>query len=76
LGQIVATGRGEPRFERAKMVLHKAHPENMGVHISFDQNEARRMFAGSDFLLMPSRFEPWELSQTHAQRFGHCRSRT
>ncbi|HYI89550.1 MAG TPA: glycosyltransferase, partial [Beijerinckiaceae bacterium] len=41
-----------------------------GVKIGFEEGTARRMYAGSDFLLMPSRFEPCGLSQMYAQRFG------
>ncbi|MDC6711152.1 starch synthase, partial [Leclercia adecarboxylata] len=40
------------------------------AYIGFDETLARRMFAGADFLLMPSRFEPCGLSQMYAQRFG------
>ncbi len=69
-GQLVVTGRGERRFEKAMMDLATRHSEAVGVRIGFDQEEARRMFAGSDFLLMPSRFEPCGLSQMYAQRFG------
>jgi starch synthase len=69
-GQVVVTGRGEARFERALENLAQRHPGNVGVRIGFDETEARRMFAGSDFLLMPSRFEPCGLSQMYAQRFG------
>jgi len=69
-GQLVVTGRGERRFEKAMVALEKANPGSVGVRIGFDQEEARRMFAGSDFLLMPSRFEPCGLSQMYAQRFG------
>jgi starch synthase len=42
----------------------------VGVRIGFDETDAHRMFAGSDFLLMPSRFEPCGLAQMYAQRFG------
>jgi starch synthase len=69
-GQLVVTGCGEPRFERAMQELAVRHPDHVGVRIGFDPAEARRMFAGSDFLLMPSRFEPCGLSQMYAQRFG------
>jgi starch synthase len=40
------------------------------VTIGFNDAQARRIFAGSDFTLMPSRFEPCGLSQMYAQRFG------
>ena len=69
-GQIVVTGRGEGRFEEALRGLAKQHHGSVGVRIGFDETEARRMFAGSDFLLMPSRFEPCGLSQMYAQRYG------
>ena len=69
-GQLVATGKGEPRFEEAMRDLARRHPGTVGVRIGFDDQEARRMFAASDFLLMPSRFEPCGLSQMYAQKFG------
>jgi starch synthase len=69
-GQVVATGQGEPGLERAMTDLADRNPGAVGVKIGFDETIARRMYAGSDFLLMPSRFEPCGLSQMYAQRFG------
>ncbi len=69
-GALVATGQGEPHLEAAMTQLAAQHPGSVGVHIGFDETMARRMYAGSDFLLMPSRFEPCGLSQMYAQRFG------
>ena len=69
-GQIVVTGRGEKKFEDALMRLAAKHPGAVGVKIGFDERVARRIFAGSDFFLMPSRFEPCGLSQMYAQKFG------
>ncbi|WP_373325051.1 glycogen synthase GlgA [Methylobacterium organophilum] len=69
-GQLVVIGQGESRFEGALKELAGRHPEHVGVHVGFCETEARRMFAGSDFLLMPSRFEPCGLAQMYAQRFG------
>ncbi len=69
-GQLVVTGRGEPRLEDAIERLAKRHPRAVAARIGFDDAEARRLFAASDFLLMPSRFEPCGLSQMYAQRSG------
>jgi len=69
-GQIVVTGSGEPEFEQALVDAHRRRPDAIGVTIGFNDAQARRIFAGSDFTLMPSRFEPCGLSQMYAQRFG------
>ena len=69
-GQIVVTGSGEPALEQALVDAHRRRPEAIGVTIGFNDGQARRIFAGSDFTLMPSRFEPCGLSQMYAQRFG------
>jgi starch synthase len=69
-GQIVVTGSGEPRIEQALVDAHRRRPDAISVTIGFNDAQARRIFAGSDFTLMPSRFEPCGLSQMYAQRFG------
>lgn len=76
-GRLVVMGCGESRLEAEMVRLARQHPQQIGVHIGFNEADARRIFAGSDFLLMPSRFEPCGLSQMYAQRFGslpiaHC----
>lgn len=69
-GRLVVMGTGESRIEAEMERLARQHPHQIGVHIGFNEAEARRIFAGSDFLLMPSRFEPCGLSQMYAQSFG------
>jgi starch synthase len=69
-GQLVITGCGEPHVEQAVRELQEQYPGQIGVHVGFDETEARRIFAGSDFLLMPSRYEPCGLSQMYAQCYG------
>src|ERR1700760_1230699 len=69
-GQIVVTGSGEPAIEQALVAAQRRRPDAIAVAIGFNDGQARRIFAGSDFTLMPSRFEPCGLSQMYAQRFG------
>ncbi len=69
-GQLLIIGGGEPQIEAEVAQLTRRFPACVGVYPGFDEALARQMFAGSDFLLMPSRFEPCGLSQMYAQRFG------
>ncbi len=69
-GRIAVIGQGEPEMESAMRQLARRHAGRIGVDVGFNELDARRMFAGSDFLLMPSRFEPCGLSQMYAQRFA------
>ncbi len=69
-GQIAIMGQGEPEVEAALGSLSQRHRGAIALKVGFDEVEARCMYAGSDFLLMPSRFEPCGLSQMYAQRFG------
>lgn len=69
-GQLALIGRGEPMFERMAAMLAKRFPGRIATHIGFEEALAHRMFAGADFLLMPSRYEPCGLSQMYAQAYG------
>ena len=69
-GQLVVMGLGEPKMEAELAALGARRRDAVGVRIGFDAVDARAVFAGSDFVLMPSRFEPCGLSQMYAQRFG------
>lgn len=69
-GQLALIGRGDPSIERTIMRLARRFPGRVAAHIGFEDGLARRMFAGADFLLMPSRYEPCGLSQMYAQAYG------
>ena len=45
-------------------------PGRVGVRIGYDEGLSRRMFAGGDAVLVPSRFEPCGLTPMYGLRFG------
>ena len=69
-GRIAIIGQGERSLERQVEDLAQRYPGRVGVNLQFCETEARRIIAGSDFLLMPSRYEPCGLSQSYAQCYG------
>lgn len=67
---LVVLGAGEPGIAGGLEGLRAAHPEHVGVFVGFDDALAHRVVAGSDLLLVPSRYEPCGLVQMHALRYG------
>jgi starch synthase len=67
---LVLLGTGDPYTEAAAMSLAADHPGTVAVRIGFDEELAHLIYAGSDALAVPSRFEPCGLSQMIAMRYG------
>lgn len=68
--QWVFLGTGEPRYENTLRRLSTENPDRVSLMRRFDEPLARQVYAGADFYLMPSRFEPCGLSQLYALRYG------
>jgi starch synthase len=68
--QAILLGTGDKRLEQDCIDLEKEMPHKVRAAITFDAALSRRMYAGADILLMPSRYEPCGLSQMFAMRYG------
>ena len=69
-GGLAVLGSGDPALEGAMRDLAQRFPGRVGVRIGYDEALSRRMFAGGDAVLVPSRFEPCGLTQMYGLRFG------
>lgn len=68
-GQLVLLGSGDRALERAFVAYSQSHA-GVATTIGYDEALARRMIAGGDAILVPSRFEPCGLTQLYGLRFG------
>ena len=67
---IVVLGDGEAAFSRALKAAAHRWPGRLAFKQGFDEALAHQVYAASDILLMPSRFEPCGLAQLCAMRYG------
>ncbi|MBD3278580.1 MAG: glycogen synthase GlgA [Candidatus Aegiribacteria sp.] len=67
---LVVLGTGEKVYMDALRKLEQDHPDCVSISLTYDEKLARRMFAGCDVIVMPSRFEPCGLAQMMAMRYG------
>ncbi len=68
--QLIVLGSGDAVLEQQLASLVDSYPDAIAAHIGFDEALSRRIEAGIDCFLMPSRFEPCGLNQMYSQRYG------
>lgn len=71
-GQVnfVLLGTGEIEVEHKLQELKEKFPTDCNVFIGYNEELAHLVYAGADFLLMPSRVEPCGLNQLYSLRYG------
>ena len=68
--QMVVLGMGDARYTNLFSWAETKYRGKLAARFAMDQDLAHRIYAGADFFLMPSLFEPCGLSQMIAMRYG------
>ncbi|MBM3121212.1 MAG: glycogen synthase [Chloroflexi bacterium] len=68
--QFILLGRGDPAVEAQAEAFAAAHGDRAAFIPQFDPFLSRRIYAGADMLLAPSRYEPCGLAQLIGLRYG------
>jgi starch synthase len=68
--RLIVLGTGHEQLVAGLVALAARHPDRIAVLDRFDRDEARRIYAGADLFLMPSRFEPCGQGQLIAMRYA------
>ncbi|ASZ12422.1 glycogen synthase [Chitinophaga pendula] len=67
---FLVLGSGDQQTEWALQQTRYYNKEHFNVQIGYNEALSHQIYAGSDFLLMPSRVEPCGLNQLYALRYG------
>ncbi|NNC94059.1 MAG: glycogen synthase [Chitinophagales bacterium] len=67
---FILLGSGDKEIENDLLTLQSYFPDRVASIIKYDEGLAHKIYAGSDFLMMPSRFEPCGLNQMYAMHYG------
>jgi starch synthase len=68
--QLALLGSGDAELQNGFLAAAASHPGRVGGTLGYDETIAHLIQAGSDAVLVPSRFEPCGLTQLCAMRYG------
>ena len=68
--QMVVLGTGDKRYHDLFSLASQQHPDKFSIHLTFNNQLAHQIEAGSDLFLMPSRYEPCGLNQMYSFKYG------
>lgn len=68
--KLVILGSGEHEYEEFFRHMHYSHPDKVSFTCGYRPDFAKRIYAGADIFLMPSKSEPCGLAQMIAARYG------
>lgn len=68
--QFIVLGTGDKKYEDMLRYFEWKYPDKLAARIYYNNDESHKIYAGSDFLLMPSLSEPCGVSQLIAMRYG------
>jgi starch synthase len=67
---FLVLGSGESAVESGLSLLKNTGKKDYNLYIGYNEELSHLMYAGADFLLMPSRVEPCGLNQLYAMKYG------
>jgi starch synthase len=67
---FVLLGYGEEAYHARLKEYESIYTTQVSINLKFDDRLARRIYAGSDFFLMPSHYEPCGLGQLISLKYG------
>ena len=68
--QVAILGTGDAKYEQIFTDIAARYPGSCSARIAYNTSLSKRMYAGADIFLMPSKTEPCGLAQMQAMRYG------
>lgn len=69
-GRFLLVGQGDEDQQSSLLIAAERFKGRVAVRLVFDPPLSRRVYSGTDFFFVPSRFEPCGLTQLYAMRYG------